>query len=162
MYNIVQLYALKIHSFSKKRARKQRSHENKTDRAKDWTRHIRLLTCISRRYFSSWMMCTSLILWKVRTLWKFCFFLLKNDDSDVKIKKTWNLKKSWLEVVKWCKLASHCKRTFVWYSFHQKSASLAYFARILRNSLAVELGFGQKFKPDPRVDVRSNWTDQSF
>jgi hypothetical protein len=29
-------------------------------------------------------------------------------------------------------------------------------------SLAVELGFGQKFKPDPRVDVRSGWTDQSF
>jgi hypothetical protein len=28
-------------------------------------------------------------------------------------------------------------------------------------SLAVELGFGQKFKPDPRVDVRPNWTDQS-
>jgi hypothetical protein len=29
------------------------------------------------------------------------------------------------------------------------------------NSLAVELGFGQKFKPDPRVDVRPGWTDQS-
>jgi hypothetical protein len=29
-------------------------------------------------------------------------------------------------------------------------------------SLAVELGFGQKFKSDPRVDVRSSWTDQSF
>jgi succinate dehydrogenase hydrophobic anchor subunit len=28
-------------------------------------------------------------------------------------------------------------------------------------SLAVGLGFGQKFKPDPRVDVRSSWTDQS-
>jgi hypothetical protein len=28
-------------------------------------------------------------------------------------------------------------------------------------SLAVGLGFGQKFKPDPRVDVRSGWTDQS-
>jgi hypothetical protein len=28
-------------------------------------------------------------------------------------------------------------------------------------SLAVELGFGQKFKPDPRVDVRPDWTDQS-
>jgi hypothetical protein len=32
---------------------------------------------------------------------------------------------------------------------------------IKRISLAVELGFGQKFKPDPRVDVRSGWTDQS-
>ncbi len=29
------------------------------------------------------------------------------------------------------------------------------------SSLAVELGFGQKFKPDPRVDVRPDWTDQS-
>jgi hypothetical protein len=28
-------------------------------------------------------------------------------------------------------------------------------------SLAVGLGFGQKFKPDPRVDVRPGWTDQS-
>ncbi len=28
-------------------------------------------------------------------------------------------------------------------------------------SLAVELSFGQKFKPNPRVDVRSGWTDQS-
>jgi hypothetical protein len=28
-------------------------------------------------------------------------------------------------------------------------------------SLAVGLGFGQKFKPDPRIDVRSGWTDQS-
>ncbi len=29
------------------------------------------------------------------------------------------------------------------------------------NSLAVELDFGQKFKPDPRVGVRPGWTDQS-
>jgi hypothetical protein len=29
------------------------------------------------------------------------------------------------------------------------------------NSLAVELGFEQKFKSDPRIDVRSSWTDQS-
>jgi hypothetical protein len=29
------------------------------------------------------------------------------------------------------------------------------------NSLAVGLGFGQKFKPDPRVGVRPGWTDQS-
>ncbi len=29
------------------------------------------------------------------------------------------------------------------------------------SSLAVELGFGQKFKSDPRVDVRPGWTDQS-
>ncbi len=29
------------------------------------------------------------------------------------------------------------------------------------HSLAVGLGFGQKFKPDPRVDVRPGWTDQS-
>ncbi len=29
------------------------------------------------------------------------------------------------------------------------------------NSLAVESGFGQKFKPDPRVGVRPGWTDQS-
>jgi hypothetical protein len=28
-------------------------------------------------------------------------------------------------------------------------------------SLTVGLGFGQKFKPDPRVDVRPGWTDQS-
>jgi hypothetical protein len=28
-------------------------------------------------------------------------------------------------------------------------------------SLAVGLGFGQKFKPDPRVGVRPGWTDQS-
>jgi hypothetical protein len=28
-------------------------------------------------------------------------------------------------------------------------------------SLAVELGFGQKFKLDPRIDVRPDWTDQS-
>jgi hypothetical protein len=28
-------------------------------------------------------------------------------------------------------------------------------------SLAVGLGFGQKFKSDPRVDVRPGWTDQS-
>jgi hypothetical protein len=28
-------------------------------------------------------------------------------------------------------------------------------------SLAVGSGFGQKFKPDPRVDVRPGWTDQS-
>jgi hypothetical protein len=36
-------------------------------------------------------------------------------------------------------------------------------ALILKNacSLAVELGFGQKFKPDPRVDVRPGWTDRS-
>jgi hypothetical protein len=26
-------------------------------------------------------------------------FLLKNDDNDVKITKTWNLKKTWLEVI---------------------------------------------------------------
>jgi hypothetical protein len=31
----------------------------------------------------------------------------------------------------------------------------------LVNSLTVELGFGQKFKPDPRIDVRPDWTDQS-
>ncbi len=34
------------------------------------------------------------------------------------------------------------------------------FKKIL-NSLAVELSFGQKFKSDPRVDVRPGWTDQS-
>jgi hypothetical protein len=28
-------------------------------------------------------------------------------------------------------------------------------------SLAVGLGFGQKFKPDPRVGVRPGWTDRS-
>jgi hypothetical protein len=31
----------------------------------------------------------------------------------------------------------------------------------IKTSLAVELGFGQKFKSDPRVDVRPGWTDQS-
>jgi hypothetical protein len=35
------------------------------------------------------------------------------------------------------------------------------FSMIYISSLAVELGFGQKFKPDPRVDVRPGWTDQS-
>jgi hypothetical protein len=35
------------------------------------------------------------------------------------------------------------------------------WARTVWTSLAVELGFGQKFKPDPRVDVRPGWTDQS-
>jgi hypothetical protein len=63
-------------------------------------------------------------------------FLMKNDDSDVKITKTWNLKKTWLEVIWWCKLASHCKRIFVWSSSHQKMlrshTPLAYSARILR------------------------------
>jgi hypothetical protein len=29
-------------------------------------------------------------------------------------------------------------------------------------NLIVELSFGQKFKFNPRVDVRSGWTDQSF
>ncbi len=32
---------------------------------------------------------------------------------------------------------------------------------LISNSLAVDLSFGQKFKPDPRVDVRPGWTDQS-
>jgi hypothetical protein len=32
---------------------------------------------------------------------------------------------------------------------------------IIMYSLAVELSFGQKFKSDPRVDVRPDWTDQS-
>jgi hypothetical protein len=30
---------------------------------------------------------------------------------------------------------------------------------LAQSSLAVESGFGQKFKPDPRVDVRSGWTN---
>jgi hypothetical protein len=33
--------------------------------------------------------------------------------------------------------------------------------RQVADSLAVGLGFGQKFKPDPRVGVRPGWTDQS-
>jgi hypothetical protein len=32
---------------------------------------------------------------------------------------------------------------------------------LVMSSLAVGLGFGQKFKPDPRVGVRPGWTDQS-
>jgi hypothetical protein len=32
---------------------------------------------------------------------------------------------------------------------------------LCKSSLAVELSFGQKFKSDPRVDVRPDWTDQS-
>ncbi len=34
-------------------------------------------------------------------------------------------------------------------------------SKVIIFSLAVELGFGQKFKSDPRVDVRPGWTDQS-
>jgi hypothetical protein len=42
------------------------------------------------------------------------------------------------------------------------------YKRVTRSVLAVEFslavgsGFGQKFKPDPRVDVLPDWTDQRF
>ncbi len=39
--------------------------------------------------------------------------------------------------------------------------SFVFVASLTKISLTVELGFGQKFKPDPRVDVRPGWTDQS-
>jgi hypothetical protein len=32
---------------------------------------------------------------------------------------------------------------------------------VVQFSLMIELSFGQKFKPDPRVDVWPGWTDQS-
>jgi hypothetical protein len=35
------------------------------------------------------------------------------------------------------------------------------FVEMFLNSLTVESDFEQKFKFDPRIDVRSNWTDQS-
>jgi hypothetical protein len=39
--------------------------------------------------------------------------------------------------------------------------SRSWYYQSILSSLIVELGFGQKFKPDPRIDVRSGWTDQS-
>jgi hypothetical protein len=45
-----------------------------------------------------------------------------------------------------------------------RDLSLNNFRRVvnLTISLTVESGFEQKFKPDPRVDVLSDWTDQRF
>jgi hypothetical protein len=42
---------------------------------------------------------------------------------------------------------------------HKKKTLLSIFKDLI--SLIVELSFGQKFKLDPRVDVRPDWTDQS-
>jgi hypothetical protein len=43
----------------------------------------------------------------------------------------------------------------------RKSLTIIFIDHFVLSSLAVGLGFGQKFKPDPRVGVRPGWTDQS-
>jgi hypothetical protein len=57
-------------------------------------------------------------------------------------------------------IIAYTRRKDSWYRF---IISIEWWVSIktMLTSLAVELGFGQKFKPDPRVDVRPGWTDQS-
>jgi hypothetical protein len=61
------------------------------------------------------------------------------------------------KIPSWIFFSQYEKRkvdAIIWSDTHEKFMNLLC-------SLAVELGFGQKFKPVPRVDVRPNWTDQS-
>jgi hypothetical protein len=59
----------------------------------------------------------------------------------------------------WKYLERHLQRLIIWF-WNENQQLMSLSCEI--SSLIVELSFGQKFIFDPRVDVRSSWTDQSF
>jgi hypothetical protein len=56
----------------------------------------------------------------------------------------------------------HANKHKTFSSEYQFEDMMWLFTKNIKTSLTVELGFGQKFKSDPRVDVLSGWTDQRF
>ncbi len=102
----------------------------------------------------------------MKTMIKAIYYRLKNSERKM-LKKATSTNDDWVKIAKKVFISTRLlietkiivimSSSFVVRLEKKKNRKMTFVVF----SLTVELSFGQKFKPDPRVDVRPDWTDQS-